>query len=153
MTSLHTSVILKDKSAVFVEFRASYDQNNTLRGTFVTKDEELQYAIEKDNAHGIDWDLESIDGKSPKEYKASTKAKDTNPPKGDNPGDNPQNDAEPPKGDTPPDLIIVPEVVKHQEAKEYLLSKFPETQPGDFKSKVMVVAFAAANKISFPNLA
>ena len=77
LTSLHTSIILEDGSSVFVEFRASYDQNNRLRGTYITDNETIQKAIEKDNAHGIDWELESIDGMIPKEYYAKKEGKNT----------------------------------------------------------------------------
>ena len=146
LTSLHTSIILEDGSSVFVEFRASYDQNNRLRGTYITDNETIQKAIEKDNAHGIDWELESIDGMIPKEYYAKKEGK--------KPEDSEELEYnEEVKVAEDGDIQLFPEITKHQDAKELLLSKFPETQPGDFKSKALVLAFAAANKISFPNLA
>ena len=147
LTSLHTSIILEDGSSVFVEFRASYDQNNRLRGTYITTNKELQEAIEKDNAHGVDWELESIDGMIPKEYYAKKEGKK---PEG---SEELKGKKEEGKVAEDGDIQLFPEITKHQDAKELLLSKFPETQPGDFKSKSLVLAFAAANKISFPNLA
>lgn len=146
LTSLHTSIILEDGSSVFVEFRASYDQNNRLRGTYITDNETIQKAIEKDNAHGVDWELESIDGMIPKEYYAKKEGKKAE-------GSEYTEGKKEEKGAEDGDIQLFPEITKHQDAKELLLSKFPETQPGDFKSKALVLAFAAANKISFPNLA
>lgn len=146
LSSLHTSIFLKDDSSVFVEFRSAYNQNNELRGTYMTDNKTIQEAIEKDNAHGVDWELESIDGMIPKEYYAKKEGKKTE-------GSEVPEGKEEGKGVQDGDIQLFPEITKHQDAKELLLSKFPETQPGDFKSKSLVLAFAAANKISFPNLA
>lgn len=137
LAGLNTVLVLKNKKVIPLKFVTSFDSQNISRGVFITTDPDVQWAMENDNSFNVQWFLETIDGKHPKAFAASL-------------GKNEDNGNE--GGTVDPDVKVVPEITKHQEAKEYLLANFPDKQPGDFKSKDRVFAFAAANKLSFPNL-
>ena len=139
LAGLNTVLVLKNKKVIPLKFVTSFDSQNISRGVFITTDPDVQWAMENDNSFNVQWFLETIDGKHPKAFAASAKNEN---------GGEKENEKE----TTDPDVKVVPEITKHQEAKEYLLANFPDRQPGDFKSKDRVFAFAAANKLSFPNL-